>query len=580
MGKEVESRVRTGRPFGGTGFLYNKKHSACVKPLVNYKHDRVSVVNLSTNVGNIILINGYLPYLNRRELQNYRVMYQETIAFISNVINDHPGSQFILLMDLNCNIYDSSHPYTSYVKDLLSDHSLVSIFDLMPEFDIQTSFTRCDLKTNSFSLIDGVLVSRNLCDCISVVCISDYGDNLSDHRPIEFCLDVILNEISQHKVKPQPFIHWNRLKSDEIIKFRQKMSNNLDAISFPITSLVHGDKCCSDSNHMTQIRDYYCALVDAVISSDSVLPRFNPVIHKPYWSEEISDLKRKSIDCCNKWREDGCPRSGDVYQCKRRCSLEYKKAIKAAKAEYDSRINYDLHDHLASLDNDAFWKVWRNQIKERNPLSTRVDGETSERGIAEAFRVHFQRVYSNHNTPEHESLKSQFNDKFAEYFSSHINDSIVACYLSWDDMVNVLSRVKTGKSSAGKIRPEHILYGSEKLAIHLHLLFNSMIQHGIVVEDFLNGTITPIIKDAQGDTSDSNNYRGITLGGLFSKLFEIAIDNKLTPYLKSDPLQFGFKKRTSTAHALFTLKSTTDYFNSRGSDVFVAFLDCTKAFTG
>ena len=194
MGKEVESRVRTGRPFGGTGFLYNKKHSACVKPLVNYKHDRVSVVNLSTNVGNIILINGYLPYLNRRELQNYRVMYQETIAFISNVINDHPGSQFILLMDLNCNIYDSSHPYTSYVKDLMSDHSLVSIFDLMPEFDIQTSFTRCDLKTNSFSLIDGVLVSRNLCDRISDVCIADYGDNLSDHRPIEFCLDVILNE--------------------------------------------------------------------------------------------------------------------------------------------------------------------------------------------------------------------------------------------------------------------------------------------------------------------------------------------------------------------------------------------------
>ena len=52
----------------------------------------------------------------------------------------------------------------------------------------------------------------------------------------------------------------------------------------------------------------------------------------------------------------------------------------------------------------------------------------------------------------------------------------------------------------------------------------------------------------------------------------------VTPYVKSDPLQFGFKKRTSTAHALFTLKSTTDYFNSRGSDIFVAFLDCTKAF--
>ena len=48
--------------------------------------------------------------------------------------------------------------------------------------------------------------------------------------------------------------------------------------------------------------------------------------------------------------------------------------------------------------------------------------------------------------------------------------------------------------------------------------------------------------------------------------------------MSSDPLQFGFKKKTSTSHALFTLKSTIDYFNNRGSDVYVAFLDCTKAF--
>ena len=35
----------------------------------------------------------------------------------------------------------------------------------------------------------------------------------------------------------------------------------------------------------------------------------------------------------------------------------------------------------------------------------------------------------------------------------------------------------------------------------------------------------------------------------------------------------SFKGRTSTSHALFTLRSTVEY-----SDVFTAFLDCTKAF--
>ena len=145
-------------------------------------------------------------------------------------------------------------------------------------------------------------------------------------------------------------------------------------------------------------------------------------------------------------------------------------------------------------------------------------------------------------------------------------------------MVNVMSKMKPGKSSSGLIRLEHIFLGSDKLIFHLHLLFNSMLQHGVVVSDFLRGTISPIIKDSQGDISDCSNYRGITLGDLFSKLFEIAVDVKISPLLISDHSQFGFKKRTSTTHALHVLRSTTDYFTSRGSRVFVSFLDSSKAF--
>ena len=34
MTRDVGSKVRTGRPYGGTGFIFNKKHSTCIKPLV------------------------------------------------------------------------------------------------------------------------------------------------------------------------------------------------------------------------------------------------------------------------------------------------------------------------------------------------------------------------------------------------------------------------------------------------------------------------------------------------------------------------------------------------------------------
>ena len=127
-------------------------------------------------------------------------------------------------------------------------------------------------------------------------------------------------------------------------------------------------------------------------------------------------------------------------------------------------------------------------------------------------------------------------------------------------MITIARKIKLGKASAGKIRPEHFIHGCPSLLRHLQYLFNEMICHGFVPTDFLKGFISPIVKDSQGDTSSVTNYRGITLGCLPAKLFEFAIQLKTAHLLNTDYLQFGFKKRTSTSHAVYTLKSMVDYF--------------------
>ena len=129
-------------------------------------------------------------------------------------------------------------------------------------------------------------------------------------------------------------------------------------------------------------------------------------------------------------------------------------------------------------------------------------------------------------------------------------------------MLTVMSKLKIGKASASFVKAEHILYGSPKLAWHLHLLFNAMIQHSYVPQEFLNGVITPLIKDTEGDHSDPKNYRGLTLGVVFSYLFEHAMLIKIGNLLETDPVQFGYKKRHSTSHALFSLKECVEYFTS------------------
>ena len=53
---------------------------------------------------------------------------------------------------------------------------------------------------------------------------------------------------------------------------------------------------------------------------------------------------------------------------------------------------------------------------------------------------------------------------------------------------------------------------------------------------------------------------------------------KIGHLLATEDLQFGFKPKHATSHALFVLSETVNYFSRHNSNTFVSFLDCSKAF--
>jgi len=54
--------------------------------------------------------------------------------------------------------------------------------------------------------------------------------------------------------------------------------------------------------------------------------------------------------------------------------------------------------------------------------------------------------------------------------------------------------------------------------------------------------------------------RGFTLSPVISKLFEMVLLSRFKDDLISDPLQFGFKAKSSCSHAIFTVKTVIDYY--------------------
>jgi hypothetical protein len=142
-----------------------------------------------------------------------------------------------------------------------------------------------------------------------------------------------------------------------------------------------------------------------------------------------------------------------------------------------------------------------------------------------------------------------------------------------------MHRLKHFKNDGNKqLVSDCLIYGTKRLAVLLCMLFNMIIVHGTVPDDFLCGTMIPIPKDTTLSHM-SDKYRAITLSSLVGKLLDmLIIDIEGEQSLKTDCLQFGFKRSSSTILCTGVLKETICHYVRGGCNVYGLFLDASKAF--
>jgi len=89
--------------------------------------------------------------------------------------------------------------------------------------------------------------------------------------------------------------------------------------------------------------------------------------------------------------------------------------------------------------------------------------------------------------------------------------------------------------------------------------------------------MVPIHK-SESNKNKSDNYRGISINPLLSKVFEHCLVQIFSKYLKTSDMQFGFIAKTGCNKALYTVRKTFEYFTSRESTVNLCALDMAKTF--
>ena len=136
-----------------------------------------------------------------------------------------------------------------------------------------------------------------------------------------------------------------------------------------------------------------------------------------------------------------------------------------------------------------------------------------------------------------------------------------------------------GKSAGPDgIGAEYLKFSNIKIHVLLSMCFTLCLAHGYLPPAMIETTIVPIVKNKSGNLSDSSNYRPIALATIISKMFESVLLLKCAEYLSTSDNQFGFKSCHSTDLCIYTLKEFIDYYKTRGTTMYVTFLDASKAF--
>ena len=148
------------------------------------------------------------------------------------------------------------------------------------------------------------------------------------------------------------------------------------------------------------------------------------------------------------------------------------------------------------------------------------------------------------------------------------------------EVVKAVRHLKMQKAAGlDAIQPKHVKYGGGMLALYLSISVTMFLRHSFVPHQFLSSVIVPIIKDRCGDITDMNNYRGIAISSVKSKVLDLVLLDRIEKLLITNEIQFGFKRKHSCADCSFLLKSAVDYYLNRGHDKgFVCALDLSKAY--
>jgi hypothetical protein len=429
-------------------------------------------------------------------------------------------------------------------------------------------------KWNGSSVVDYIIVSREILPCISKFQVGEYNNLISDHCLVLATIRLPSIQMCQatptmQNFKPAP----KKITFNQITTERYTAILKSECYSKKINSIEKRFNTIPDIN--TNVGDLNNILLDAVqaagISSLQRKANHKGKRKSPGWYDsQLRDLRKVVLKLGN--RVASFPFDKSIRNSYFLFLKKYRKATKHAKRKHLQSI-VDKINALKHNDPKTFWGMLNN-IAEINGSQ-----RTQQENISADTWVNHYKTLNTSQVPA--TVEAKFKLMIEDNtFQSTFNS--LDFRITEAEVIKAASSLKNNKSlGTDYIASEMIKLALPSISLYLAKLFNKILSTSIYPEIWTESYICNIFKS--GNKNDPSNYRGIAISSILGKTFNSLLNSRLYSYLVENNLidisQIGFMKGSSTSDHILTLRTIIEkYKSSKKKTFYLCFINFRKAF--
>ena len=426
------------------------------------------------------------------------------------------------------------------------------------------------------SIVDYAICAPQLFNFVQELYVDDRCE--SDHFPLVLSfkndvincmdeeIDIALNDIESYE--------WNEdYASDFRLSLTNQVNNHLNLLKETLNESIE-----EGSNLFISFMHEAAAKMKK--QKRSQLSK-DKKIQPPWWDIECNTKKLEKYRALKKFRRSNDVKDLDNFIA---CKKAFKVLCNLKKVEHRENVLTDLNAACNEHNSKIFWRKVKNL--------TRNTYNTSKNSISAHAWFNYFKTLLNIEEVNEENAITYADFEFETEFSVRTHNEDNGCYdcqegilddiITEEEILEALNNLKRGKAAGPDGICSDFFIESKNIVVKLlHPLFNKVFESGIYPESWAKAIIFPLHK--KGNPRCVDNYRGISLINITSKLYSSVINKRLYVFSERNECipeaQAGFRKGYSTVDNIFTLQSLVEkYLTRKGGRFFTLFVDFSKAY--